>query len=162
MKNLSSLTTFFITFLFVVYLGVFTGLKINGFISDKKLVNVSVSPEASVIVQPTASPVPTVKPKASPLKKTQTKTPTPSVFVAPLPEVVNTPPPVETPPPPSPSEPPASNKCIITVSGGQYDVTDFRNIHSGGDIFQCGTDMTSIFLSQHPASFLQKMSRYKI
>lgn len=57
---------------------------------------------------------------------------------------------------------PTDGRCLITVRGSQYDVTDFRNRHQGGDIFQCGTDMTDIFNSEHSSSYLRKMARYKI
>ena len=42
-----------------------------------------------------------------------------------------------------------NNSCVVTVDSVKYDVTTFRNLHSGGDIFNCGTDMTSIFYQQH-------------
>ncbi len=57
---------------------------------------------------------------------------------------------------------PLAGKCIVYISGVRLDVTDFRNRHGGGDIFQCGTDMTDIFKGQHPGSYLNKMARYKI
>jgi hypothetical protein len=54
-------------------------------------------------------------------------------------------------------------KCIVTIDGQSYDVIKLRKTHSGGDVFTCGTDMTSIFYSQHSKSFLNsKMARYKI
>ena len=70
--------------------------------------------------------------------------------------------PVETAPPSIPNKNPAlepvapvvSNRCIITVEGQKYDVTDFRSLHSGGDIFVCGTDMTSTFFGQHNMKIL--------
>lgn len=40
-------------------------------------------------------------------------------------------------------------RCLITVNGQTYDVTDFRNQHSGGDIFDCGDDMTATFNGEH-------------
>lgn len=183
MKNLASLTNFFITFLFVVYSGVFVGLKINGFISDKKLVSTTAVPLASALVSPTPqssvtlAEAPQTKaptqistqtaPTSNPAEVSAPATSIPSATQAPPPAVDTSapPPPVDTPPPPAPpppSEPPPSSRCIITISGGQYDVTEFRNIHSGGDVFQCGTDMTAAFLSRHPASFLSKMSQYKV
>lgn len=39
--------------------------------------------------------------------------------------------------------------CIITVSGQQYDVAPLQSSHSGGNIFNCGTDMTAIYQSAH-------------
>jgi len=58
--------------------------------------------------------------------------------------------------------PVVDNRCIVVIDGGKYDVTQFRNIHSGGDIFQCGTDMSAIFHGQHDNSYLNRMSQYKI
>lgn len=63
---------------------------------------------------------------------------------------------------PTKAPPVVDNRCIIVVDSIQYDVTSFRNLHSGGDIFQCGTDMSSIFHGQHDNSFIGKMSQYKI
>jgi len=60
-------------------------------------------------------------------------------------------------PPPTPD-----NRCIVTIDGQRYDMTQFRNVHSGGDIFQCGTDMTSIFYQQHNQSYLLRLQNYKI
>lgn len=172
MKNLASLTNFFITFLFVVYSGVFVGLKINGFISDKKLVSTTAVPLASALVSPTPQSSVTLAEAPQTKAPTQISTQTaptsnPTEVSAPatsIPSATQAPPPVDTPPPPPPPPPsePPSSRCIITISGGQYDVTEFRNIHSGGDVFQCGTDMTAAFLSRHPASFLEKMSQYKV
>jgi len=54
------------------------------------------------------------------------------------------------------------NRCLIMIQGVKYDVTDFRKIHSGGDIFQCGKDMTAIFLGQHNTSTLQQMAKYRV
>ncbi len=179
MKHLSSLTTFFATFLFVVYLGVFAGLKVNSFISGKKLVAASSLPQVSAVVQPSFTPTakpattlaqaPAVKPRVQATSVTTT-TPLPTqapVVIAdtstpPPASVVDTSTPPPAPPAPDPSVPPPDPRCLITISGGQYDVTEFRHIHSGGDVFQCGTDMTAAFLSRHPASFLSKMSQYKV
>jgi hypothetical protein len=69
----------------------------------------------------------------------------------------NTPIPIDTPKPD-----PLANRCIIIIDGGKYDITDFRNIHSGGDIFQCGTDMSSIFHGQHNDSTLLRMQQYRV
>lgn len=65
-------------------------------------------------------------------------------------------------PNPAPTTDPLAGKCIIFVGGVRYNVTEFRNSHGGGDIFQCGTDMTDIFKNNHPDSYLGKMSGYKI
>lgn len=53
-------------------------------------------------------------------------------------------------------------RCIITIDNNRYNVTDFRNMHSGGDIFACGTDMSSIFHQQHSQRFLDFMQQYRI
>ena len=55
---------------------------------------------------------------------------------------------------PVPAQPTSSNRCIITIKGQRYDVTDFRAQHPGGDIFVCGTDMTQVFFSQHDQALL--------
>jgi cytochrome b involved in lipid metabolism len=44
--------------------------------------------------------------------------------------------------------------CVITIEGNRYNVFTFKNQHSGGDIFQCGTDMTSSFFGQHEQQLL--------
>ena len=54
------------------------------------------------------------------------------------------------------------SRCIISIDGSRYDVTVFRNIHSGGNIFQCGADMSAIFHGQHPDSYLQRIAQYRI
>ena len=57
---------------------------------------------------------------------------------------------------------PSSTACIITISGVKYDVTSFQYMHSGGNVFNCGTDMTSIFYSRHYDSYLQYMAQYRV
>lgn len=52
-------------------------------------------------------------------------------------------------PAPAPTPDPLAGHCIVTIKGQKYDVTDFKNTHSGGDIFVCGTDMTNTFFGQH-------------
>lgn len=39
--------------------------------------------------------------------------------------------------------------CLVTLFGTDYDVSEFRNRHEGGDIFECGTDMTEQFRNEH-------------
>lgn len=69
------------------------------------------------------------------------------------------PPPTTTAAPP----PPPDNRCIVTIKGLKYDVTRLRSSHSGGDVFNCGTDMTSTFFSQHDQKMLDRdMARYRI
>lgn len=52
--------------------------------------------------------------------------------------------------------------CVIVINGQKYDATELRKIHSGGDIFTCGLDMTEIFYSRHDNSYLPKMGKYKL
>ena len=55
----------------------------------------------------------------------------------------------------------AATACIVTISGSKYDVTPLRSTHSGGDIFQCGTDMTVMYQQQH-GSNLRMIQPYLI
>lgn len=54
---------------------------------------------------------------------------------------------------------PSTNRCFVTLFGGLYDVTSLRSSHSGGDIFKCGTDMTSVYQGKHGTS-LSRMAKY--
>jgi len=91
----------------------------------------------------TQTPKPTAKPKptkdtlpsnnSNPTKQKTNKIPAPT----PKPTPVPTP------------QPTPDNRCIITVFGAKYNVTQLRNTHSGGDIFVCNSDMTATFVSQH-------------
>lgn len=54
------------------------------------------------------------------------------------------------------------NRCIITISSQQYDVTSFRSQHKGGDIFKCGADMTEAFNNKHGQKQLDYISQFKI
>lgn len=60
------------------------------------------------------------------------------------------------------AKPTVDNRCIIVVDGIRFDITKYRYQHSGGDIFQCGTDMSTIFHDRHPNSFLRRISQYQI
>lgn len=53
-------------------------------------------------------------------------------------------------------------RCIILIDGRKYDVTSFRSKHSGGDIFQCGTDMSAVFHGRHAQSYLEMMAQYAL
>jgi cytochrome b involved in lipid metabolism len=55
-----------------------------------------------------------------------------------------------------------NSQCIITVDGQRYDVTVFKNQHSGGNVFSCSTDMSNVFHNQHSQRYLQMMQPYKI
>lgn len=54
-----------------------------------------------------------------------------------------------------------SNACIITLSGQQYDVTNLRSTHSGGDVFKCGTDITTAYNNKHGTN-LSRMQKYLV
>jgi cytochrome b involved in lipid metabolism len=44
-------------------------------------------------------------------------------------------------------------RCLISVNGKTYNVTQLKNTHSGGDIFKCGSDMTLSFNSMHSNNY---------
>lgn len=56
----------------------------------------------------------------------------------------------------------APSGCVVKIDNQTYDLNAFRALHSGGDIFQCGTDMTAVFYGQHSADYLASLSRYRI
>ena len=56
---------------------------------------------------------------------------------------------------------PQETRCVITVSGSQYDVTKLTQSHSGGDVFERGTDMSNLFQEEHGNDF-KKIEKYKI
>jgi len=105
-----------------------------------------------------AASLPKVQPQGAAKEPSQTKassqSPAPSPAVTPKPSA----------PTPTQTQPAQSNRCIITISGQHYDVTDFRSQHSGGDIFVCGTDMTRTFFGQHDQALLDspQMSRMRV
>jgi len=53
------------------------------------------------------------------------------------------------------------SKCIITLFGEEYDVTELRKFHPGGNIYICGTDMTSTYLNQHGNDMI-RIQPYKV
>jgi hypothetical protein len=56
-----------------------------------------------------------------------------------------------------------TDQCIITIDGDMYDITSLQSSHEGGDVFECGSDMTKIFYSAHNHSLLNgQLSNYKI
>lgn len=64
-----------------------------------------------------------------------------------------------------PTAPPTIQKkpqCLIKIDGNIYNLESFRSQHGGGDIFQCGSDMTQIFYNQHSQDYLQIISMYRI
>lgn len=52
--------------------------------------------------------------------------------------------------------------CLVKIHDGVYDLAEFKKIHSGGDIFQCNSDMTSIFSQTHPQSYLNQIAKYRV
>lgn len=54
-----------------------------------------------------------------------------------------------------------SGRCLITLWNRQYDVTALQSSHSGGNIFTCGADMTSVYQKQHGTD-LSRMVPYLI
>lgn len=57
---------------------------------------------------------------------------------------------------------PEGEKCVITVRGDKYDVTEFLNEHPGGNIFKCGEDMTKAFNKQHGEKQFRELQKYKV
>lgn len=55
----------------------------------------------------------------------------------------------------------SDSPCIITIEGNKYDVSTLRGIHPGGDIYECGTDMTTTFIEQHGNDF-QRIEKYRV
>ncbi len=62
----------------------------------------------------------------------------------------------------NPTPQPVVSGCIVILDGAQYNVNTLKNTHSGGDIFSCGTDMSSTFWSKHGQSIFNKMQKYRI
>lgn len=57
--------------------------------------------------------------------------------------------------------PTAKPACLVTIKDTLYDVIELRKNHTGGDIFICGTDMTTTFYSMHDEQFrLNNMQKY--
>jgi predicted heme/steroid binding protein len=54
-----------------------------------------------------------------------------------------------------------TNSCIVTISGNKYNVTNLKQTHSGGDIFNCNTDMTQSYINRH-GNDLSRISKYLI
>jgi len=97
----------------------------------------------SAIVNDAVGSVENVLAKAGNVVKTAV-TPSPKPFSSPLAVAVNS---AANASASSPTTNP--NACIITLFGLQYDVAPLRSTHPGGDIFVCGTDMTTVYQGQH-------------
>lgn len=120
--------------------------------SRSTITPIPISPQYQVI--PTVSPsVTKTLPVGNIKSSTPTTVPTTKTKSTPTPQLTTQ---------PTPTVDVLAGKCLIYISGIRYDMTDFRKIHGGGDIFQCGTDMTAIFNDQHPASYIDRIAKYKI
>lgn len=58
--------------------------------------------------------------------------------------------------------PTVDSRCIIAIDGVKYDISQYQYQHSGGNIFQCGTDMSAVFHNRHSNQFLQYMQQFRI
>lgn len=54
-----------------------------------------------------------------------------------------------------------NSQCIITLFGKQFNVTSLQTSHTGGNIFNCGTDMTAVYQTQHGTD-LTRMQPYLV
>ena len=61
----------------------------------------------------------------------------------------------------APTDVPAPETCVITIDGQKYDVQSLRSTHTGGDIFQCGADMSAAFHRKHDDN-LQMIQKYLV
>lgn len=62
----------------------------------------------------------------------------------------------------TPTPNPLAGHCLITIDSVRYDVTNFRNQHSGGDVFTCGADLSQLFHDRHSNRFLDIMAQFRI
>jgi hypothetical protein len=53
------------------------------------------------------------------------------------------------------------DRCIVTVFSKKYDVTELRGTHPGGDIYQCGVDMSAMYGGQH-GSNVERLEPYLV
>jgi hypothetical protein len=101
---------------------------------EQSVPTTAVATIAATVTKATTSKTPKTTPKAVPTKKEDTSAPTPT----------------------------PDTRCIIVIDGAQYNVTQLRSTHSGGDIFTCQTDMSAIFWSRHNQDIFQKLQKYRI
>lgn len=112
------------------------------------------------------SPGPTITPTKKPnATKTPVATKAPTKTVTPI-TATTTPKPTVAPtakatPTPTPT-PAAASGCIVTVDGASYNITSLVKSHSGGNVFKCGTDMSSTFNGASPRHKISWMTKYKI
>jgi len=55
----------------------------------------------------------------------------------------------------------AYSSCVVTLFGSNYDVSPLQTDHSGGNLFICGTDMTTTYQSEHGTN-LSRVASYLI
>lgn len=104
-----------------------------------------------------------VAPDNKVISPTVTSTTTPTLTTTVSKKTVPSPTTASTPTPnPTLTTDPLAGKCLIYINGTRFNVSEFKVIHGGGDIFQCGTDMTEVFKGQHPDSYLSQMEKYRI
>lgn len=53
------------------------------------------------------------------------------------------------------------SNCVITLFGQKFDVSSLQSSHSGGNVFVCGTDQTTLYQGQHGTN-LSRMAPYAI
>ncbi|HTY40190.1 MAG TPA: cytochrome b5 domain-containing protein [Candidatus Paceibacterota bacterium] len=96
------------------------------------------APTSTLPTTPAPAAQPATPKATPPVQKTSTPTPA-KPLPAPVPPVVDT-------------------RCIITIDGTKYNVTDFRYQHPGGNVFVCGTDMSVAFHNRHNPQTLNRIS----
>ena len=148
----------------VINFGILTGIVLG---NAKNLENVQIGSDDTVSQElpvPFESTEPVKLAETTKSEKPNNEVAKPTKPVTQPQATVNTAPPKKTEPSPAPTPAPTPKpqNCIITIDGVSYDVTAFRKIHSGGDIFKCGTDMTAVFYSQHSSQTLKAMQKYRL
>ena len=120
--------------------------------SPDPVISPSIAPVAKKVAA-TKKPSATTSPTAtkSPTTTTSAPTSTPTVAATPKPTVAATPTPT-----------PAASGCIVTINGASYNITSLVKSHSGGNVFKCGTDMSSTFSGASPRHNISWMTKYKI
>lgn len=114
----------------------------------------SPDPTLSPSIAPAAKKVVTTKKPSATKTPTSSKSPTATTAPAaatPKPTVAATATPT-----------PAATGCVVTINGASYNITSLVKSHSGGNIFKCGTDMSSTFSGASPRHNISWMTKYKI
>lgn len=111
------------------------------------------------------SPDPTISPSIVPAAKKVVATKRPSATTSPAatksPTTTSTPTPKPT-VAATATPTPAATGCIVTINGASYNITSLVKSHSGGNVFKCGTDMSSTFSGASPRHNISWMTKYKI